>query len=310
MEETKNTNKKAGFVTIIGRPNVGKSTLMNQIIGQKIAITSYKPQTTRTQIRTIYTDGRGQIVFLDTPGIHPSKNRLGRYMLKAAESTLKEVDVILWLVEPKAALQEEDKAILELLREVSTPKILVINKIDKVKKNTLLPVIQLYAGQEGLFDEIMPVSARTGDGVEELKQLIFDRLPEGEPFYDEDEITTQTEREIAAEIIREKALRLLQEEVPHGIAVTIESMKYRKKKDGTPICDIDANIICEKDSHKSIIIGRGGSMLRKIGTAARLDIQNMLGCQVNLKLFVKVRRDWKDDETQMKNFGYDIRKIQ
>lgn len=301
--------KKSGFATIIGKPNVGKSTLMNFLIGQKIAITSYKPQTTRTQIRTIYTDARGQIVFLDTPGLHASQNRLGRYMLKAAESTLKEVDVILYLVEPKASLQEEDRAILELLRGVKTPKILVINKIDKVKKNTLLPVIDLYAKEEGLFNEIIPVSARTGDGVEELKKLIFDRLPEGEPFYDADEITTQTEREIAAEIIREKALRLLQEEVPHGIAVTIGSMKYRKKKDGHTICDIDADIICEKESHKSIIIGKGGSMLRKIGTAARLDIQNMLDCQVNLKLFVKVRRDWKDDDTQMRNFGYDIRKL-
>ena len=283
--------KKAGFATIIGRPNVGKSTLMNRMIGQKIAITSYKPQTTRTQIRTIYTDDRGQIVFLDTPGIHQSRTRLGEYMVKAAESTLREVDVVLWLVEPKAKPAEEDLSILELVKATKTPVILVVNKTDTVKKEQILPVISVYT-EDMEYAAVIPVSARTGDGVEDLMQNIFDLLPEGQPFYDEDMVTTETEREIACEIVREKALRLLQEEVPHGIAVTIESMKYRKSRSKDRICDIEASIICEKDSH----------------TAARTDIENMLQSRVNLKLFVKVRRDWKDNELQMKNFGYDPKK--
>ena len=299
--------KKAGFATIIGRPNVGKSTLMNRMIGQKIAITSYKPQTTRTQIRTIYTDDRGQIVFLDTPGIHQSRTRLGEYMVKAAESTLREVDVVLWLVEPKAKPAEEDLSILELVKATKTPVILVVNKTDTVKKEQILPVISVYT-EDMEYAAVIPVSARTGDGVEDLMQNIFDLLPEGQPFYDEDLVTTETEREIACEIVREKALRLLQEEVPHGIAVTIESMKYRKSRSKDRICDIEASIICEKDSHKGIVIGKGGAMLRKIGTAARTDIENMLQSRVNLKLFVKVRRDWKDNELQMKNFGYDPKK--
>ena len=299
--------KKAGFATIIGRPNVGKSTLMNRMIGQKIAITSYKPQTTRTQIRTIYTDDRGQIVFLDTPGIHQSRTRLGEYMVKAAESTLREVDVVLWLVEPKAKPAEEDLSILELVKATKTPVILVVNKTDTVKKEQILPVISVYT-EDMEYAAVIPVSARTGDGVEDLMQNIYDLLPEGQPFYDEDMVTTETEREIACEIVREKALRLLQEEVPHGIAVTIESMKYRKSRSKDRICDIEASIICEKDSHKGIVIGKGGAMLRKIGTAARTDIENMLQSRVNLKLFVKVRRDWKDNELQMKNFGYDPKK--
>jgi GTP-binding protein Era len=299
--------KKAGFATIIGRPNVGKSTLMNRMIGQKIAITSYKPQTTRTQIRTIYTDDRGQIVFLDTPGIHQSRTRLGEYMVKAAESTLREVDVVLWLVEPKAKPAEEDLSILELVKATKTPVILVVNKTDTVKKEQILPVISVYT-EDMEYAAVIPVSARTGDGVEDLMQNIFDLLPEGQPFYDEDMVTTETEREIACEIVREKALRLLQEVVAHGIAVTIESMKYRESRSKDRICDIEASSFCEKDSHKRIIIGKGGAMLRKIGTAARTDIENMLQSRVNLKLFVKVRRDWKDNELQMKNFGYDPKK--
>ena len=300
--------KKAGFATIIGRPNVGKSTLMNRMIGQKIAITSYKPQTTRTRIRTIYTGEEGQIVFLDTPGIHQSRTKLGTYMVKAAKGTLKEVDVILWLVEPRQKISEEDKLIIELLKEVKTPVIVVINKIDKVKKAEILPVIDEYA-RLGVFHEIIPVSARTGDGVDQLMKDIFDLMPVGQPFYDEDMVTTQTEREISGEIVREKALRLLQEEVPHGIAVTIESMKMRSRKGKGDICDIDASIICEREGHKRIVIGKGGEMLRKIGMDARKDIENMLQCQVNLKLWVKVRRDWKDDDTQMRSFGYDDRKL-
>ena len=288
--------KKAGFATIIGKPNVGKSTLMNRLIGQKIAITSYKPQTTRTQVRTILTEDRGQVVFLDTPGIHRTKTRMGEFMVKAAQSTLKEVDVVLWLVEPKEKMGEEDKDIIGQLAGVKTPALSEENEAAG------------KASSASNLKGIIPVSARTGIGTDDLLQSLFDLLPEGEPFYDEDQVTTETEREIAGEIIREKALRLLQEEVPHGIAVTIDSMKYRKKKDGTDICDIDASIICERESHKLIVIGKQGAMLKKIGTAARTDIENMLQCKVNLKLWVKVRKDWKDNEQQMKSFGYDIRK--
>ena len=320
--------KKAGFATIIGKPNVGKSTLMNRLIGQKIAITSYKPQTTRTQVRTILTEDRGQVVFLDTPGIHQSKTKMGEYMVRTAESTIKEVDVVLWLVEPRDKMSAEDKVILQLLAASRTPVLIVINKIDSVKKAQLLPVIALYqksydeavealdreneaAGKSARGSNlkgIIPVSARSGMGTDDLLSSLFGLLPEGEPFYDEDEITTETEREIAAEIIREKALRLLQEEVPHGIAVTIETMKTRTRRDGTEICDIDASIICARESHKLIVIGKQGAMLKKIGTAARTDIENMLQCKVNLKLWVKVRKDWKDNEQQMKSFGYDMRK--
>lgn len=294
--------KKAGFATIVGRPNVGKSTLMNTLIGQKIAITSYKPQTTRDQIRTIYTDERGQIVFLDTPGMHRGRSRLDEYMLKAAQSTLKEVDLILYLVEPKAKLEEEEQAVLKVLSEVKTPVILVINKIDTVKKEQILLVMDTYR-KAGNFEEIIPVSARTKDGVEELRKTIFDRMPEGEPFYDEEMVTDQTQRDIAGEIIREKALRLLQDEVPHGIAVVIEKMHWRGQQP-VDLCDVEACIICEKDSHKGIIIGKGGQMIKKIGQAARTDIEQMLDCRVNLKLFVKVRKDWRDSTAQLKNFGY------
>jgi len=304
------TAGKAGFVTIIGRPNVGKSTLMNRMIGQKIAITSYKPQTTRTRIRTVYTDERGQIVFLDTPGIHKAANRLGEYMYKAALGTLNEVDLILWLIEPREKRTEMEAEIAAMLREVKTPVLLVVNKTDTVKKEEILPVIAAYTEDEGnRYAEVLPVSARTGEGVDALMDCIYRFLPEGAPFYDADTVTTETEREIAAEMIREKALRLLQEEVPHGIAVTIEQFRYRKRGNGREICDIEASVICEKNSHKGIIIGKGGEMLRKIGMAARQDIEEMLQVQVNLKLFVKVRKDWKDNDLQMKSFGYDIKEL-
>ena len=299
---------KSAMITLCGRPNVGKSTLTNALVGEKVAIVSNKPQTTRNRITAIVNRGDTQYVLLDTPGLHKPRSRLGDYMVKAAKGTLKEVDVVLWLVEPRAKLTEEDKAIIGLLKEVKTPVIVVINKIDKVKKAEILPVIDLYA-HAGEFHEIIPVSARTGDGVGLLMEEVFRLLPEGEPFYDEDMVTTQTEREISAEIIREKALRLLQEEVPHGIAVTIETMKMRKRKGKGDICDIDASIVCEKETHKRIIIGKDGAMLRRIGTDARKDIENMLQRQVNLKLWVKVRRDWKDDDTQMRSFGYDARKL-
>lgn len=289
---------KAGFVTLIGRPNVGKSTLMNQLIGQKIAITSSKPQTTRNRIQTVYTSKKGQIVFLDTPGIHKAKNKLGDYMVSVAERTLSEVDVILWLVEPSNFIGAGEQHIIEQLKKVKTPVILVINKTDTVKKEALLPFIDTYRKQLEL-QEIVPVSALKGDNTETLINCIMKYLPYGPAFYDEDTITDQPMRQIVAELIREKALRCLDEEIPHGVAVSIESMKYRKN-----ICDIEATIVCEKDSHKGIIIGKGGSMLKKIGSTARPDIEDLLEMQVNLQLWVKVKKDWRDSDFLLKNFGY------
>ena len=294
-------NKKAfksGFVSIIGRPNVGKSTLMNCLIGQKIAITSNKPQTTRNRIQTVYTSEEGQIVFLDTPGIHKAKNKLGDYMVNVAQRTLTEVDVILWLVEPTTFIGAGEKHIIEQLKKTNTSKILVINKIDTVKKEEILLFIDTYR-KELDFDEIVPVSALKADNTEELISCIMKYLPYGEPFYDEDTVTDQPMRQIVAELIREKALKCLDDEIPHGIAVSIESMKYRKN-----ICDIEATIVCERDSHKGIIIGKQGSMLKKIGSAARWEIEELLEMKANLQLWVKVKKDWRDSDFLLKNFGY------
>ena len=294
-------NLKSGFVTLIGRPNVGKSTLMNCLIGQKIAITSKKPQTTRNRIQTVYTEeSKGQIVFLDTPGIHKAKNKLGAYMVNVAERTLREVDVILWLVEPSNFIGAGERHILEMLKKTDTPVILIINKTDMVKREEILGFIDTYR-KEYDFAEIVPLSALRGENTEILPDLIFKYLTYGPMFYDEDTITDQPERQIVAEIIREKSLHALEEEVPHGIAVTIERMKERGKKG---IVDIDATIVCERDSHKGIIIGKGGNMLKKIGTNARYEIERLLDCKVNLKLWVKVKKDWRDSDYLIKNFGY------
>ena len=294
---------KSGFVTLIGRPNVGKSTLMNQIIGQKIAITSNKPQTTRNRIQTVYTREDGQIIFLDTPGIHKAKNKLGEYMVNVAERTLKEVDVVLWLVEPTTFIGAGERHIAEQLQKVSTPVILAINKIDTVKKEELLAVIAEYSKLYS-FKEIIPVSALKGENLEHLVDTLFEYLDEGPQFYDEDTITDQPERQIVAELIREKALRLLSDEIPHGIAVSIERMKERKNG---KIMDIDATIICERASHKGIIIGKQGSMLKKIGSQARIEMENLLDIQVNLKIWVKVKKDWRDSDFLLKNYGYNDR---
>ena len=291
---------KSGFVTLIGRPNVGKSTLMNHLIGQKIAITSEKPQTTRNRIQTVYTDERGQIIFLDTPGIHKAKNKLGEYMVNVAENTLKEVDVILWLVEPTTFIGAGERHIAEQLSKIKTPVILVINKIDTVKsKEEILTFIAAYKDILN-FAEIIPVSALKEMNIEDVKSSIFKYLPAGPQFYDEDTVTDQPMRQIAAELIREKALRMLDDEIPHGIAVVIDQMKERPNG----IIDVDATIVCERDSHKGIIIGKGGSMLKKIGSNARYEMERLLDTQVNLKLWVKVRKDWRDSELMMKNFGY------
>lgn len=296
-------NFKAGFVTLIGRPNVGKSTLMNQLIGQKIAITSSKPQTTRNRIMTVYTDDTCQMVFLDTPGIHESKNKLGEYMTKAAKSTIDEVDVVLWLVEPSTFIGAGEKGIIEELKKCKKPVILVINKIDTVEKENLSKFEDAYRSQMD-FAKVVHTAALRRINIDEVMEAIKEFLPYGPAFYDEDTLTDQPERQIAAEIIREKALRLMKDEVPHGIAVTIERMRQREDKE---LMDIEATIICERDSHKGIVIGKGGSMLKKIGSTARRDIEELVGMKVNLQLWVKVRKDWRDDKTQMKSFGYDVR---
>ena len=291
---------KSGFVTLIGSPNVGKSTLMNHLIGQKIAITSNKPQTTRNRIQTVYTDEeRGQIIFLDTPGIHKAKNKLGEYMVNVAEHTLNEVDLILWLVEPTDYIGAGEQHIIEMLKNTKTPVILVINKLDTLsERDQMLTYIDTYRKVYD-FAEIVPASALRGQNTDLIIDLIFQYLPEGPMFYDVDTITDQPERQIVAELIREKALHCLNEEIPHGIAVAIDQMKMNKK-----VCHIDATIICERDSHKGIIIGKQGSMLKKIGSTARYEIERLLDCKVNLKLWVKVQKNWRDSDYMMKNFGY------
>jgi GTP-binding protein era len=294
-------NMKSGFVALIGRPNVGKSTLMNTLIGQKIAITSNKPQTTRNRIQTVFTDERGQIVFLDTPGIHKAKNKLGEYMVKVSTRTLRDVDMVLWLIEPNAFIGEGDEHIFEILSNVEVPVILAINKMDSLKqKEDMLAVIAKYSSKMK-FAEVVPVSALKGTNTDKLLEIIFKYLSDGPMYYDEDTVTDQPIKQIAAELIREKALRFLQEEIPHGIAVEIDTFSYRDSGD---MVDIEAAIVCEKDSHKGIIIGKAGSMLKRIGTAARKDIEGLLEARVNLKLWVKVRPKWRDSDVQMKNFGY------
>ena len=300
-----NANFKSGFVSLIGRPNVGKSTLMNRLIGQKIAITSNKPQTTRNRIQTVYTDERGQIVFLDTPGIHKAKNKLGEYMVNVAERTLKEVDVVLWLVEPTTFIGAGEQHIAAQLKTIKTPVVLVINKVDTVKKEEILKFIDAYK-DICEFADIVPVSALKGQNTDTVLEVIYKYLPYGPQYYDEDTVTDQPQRQIVAELIREKALRSLNEEIPHGIAVTIEQMKERP--DGN-VVDIEATIICERDSHKGIIIGKGGTMLKKIGSAARFEIERMLEMKTNLQIWVKVRKDWRDSDLFIKNFGYDKKEI-
>ena len=296
---------KSGFAAIIGRPNVGKSTLMNQLVGQKIAITSKKPQTTRNRIQTVYTCEQGQIIFLDTPGIHKAKTRLGEYMVDVASRTLKDVDVILWLVEPSDYIGPGDRHIAGQLGSVRLPVILVINKIDTVKKEEILPFIDAYRKLYD-FDEIIPVSALRGINTDDIIETIFKYLPYGPRYYDEDVVTDQPVRQIVAEIIREKALHALDDEIPHGIAVSVDLMKKRPRG---LVTDIDATIVCEKESHKGIIIGKQGAMLKKIGSNARYEIERLGEGKVNLKLWVKVKKDRRDSDFLIKNFGYDRKEV-
>ncbi len=291
---------KSGFATIIGRPNVGKSTLVNHLVGQKIAITSAKPQTTRNRIQCVLTEERGQIVFLDTPGVQKAKNKLGKYMESATFGALRGIDLVLWMVEPDKRVGEKDRAIAERLARETVPVLLLINKVDTIPKDELLPVIAAF--QDVLdFAEIIPVSAKTGEGCEDLVDTVFRYLPYGPMYFDPDTITDQPQRAICAEIVREKALHVLEDEVPHGIAVLIDKMKLRR---GKPLYDIDATIVCEREGHKGIIIGKKGTRLKEIGSRARYEMEQSLGKKVNLKLWVKVRERWRDNEVLMKNYGY------
>ena len=294
-------NNKSGFVALIGRSNVGKSTLMNHLIGQKIAITSRKPQTTRNRIQTVYTCERGQIIFLDTPGIHKAKNKLGEYMLYVAKHALKEVDAVLWLVESNTYVSAGEQHIAALLKRTKLPILLVINKVDRIKKKDLLVCMEKYR-KIGHFDEIIPVSAKLELNLDNIIDGLFRYLPYGSKFYDENTVTNQPIRQMVAEIIREKALRSLGEEVSYGIAILIEKMK--KRLDGK-LTDIEATLICDRNSHKGMIIGKQGGMLKKIGSEAREEIEKLLESKVNLKLWVKVRKNWRNSDFLVKDYGYD-----
>lgn len=296
---------KSGFISLIGRPNVGKSTLMNSLIGEKISIISTKPQTTRNKIQSILTEDDFQAIFIDTPGIHKPKSKLGNYMVKSAETTLNEVDLVMYLIEPFEKIKDSDISIIKRLENVKTPVFLIINKIDTVALEEVLKVIESYKSIYN-FAEIIPISALKGKNKDELLKTIKKYLPEGPKFFPSDMITDQPERQIVSEIIREKALHLLQEEIPHGIAVEVTSMKKRQNKD---VIDIQANIYCEKNSHKGIIIGKQGFMLKKIGSNARYEIERLLGSPVNLQIWIKVKKDWRDSDFLLKNFGYNQNQI-
>ena len=298
----KNTTFYSGFVALIGRPNVGKSTLMNHFVGEKISIVTNKPQTTRNKIRSILTGENYQIVFIDTPGIHKPKTKLGNYMVKSAYNAFGEADAVIFMVEPKGRIHEGDKAILESFANVKTPIFLAINKVDTVDKPGLLRVIENFSAAYP-FREIIPLSALTGDNTSALLSSVRVVLPQGPMYFPEDQITDQPERQITAEIIREKALTYLQEEIPHGLAVDITAMKLRGD-DPEGIVDVGATIFCEKDSHKAIIIGKNGAMLKRIGTAARRDIERLLGSPIFLDIWVKVKKNWRDSDFLLRNFGY------
>jgi GTP-binding protein Era len=302
---------RSGFVALIGRPNVGKSTLMNLFVGEKISIVTNKPQTTRNKIRSILTGDDYQIVFIDTPGIHSPKTKLGNYMVKSAYTALNEADAVVYMVEPREKINDSDTAIIESLANVTTPVFLSINKVDTVSKPGLLKVIENYSKCYP-FKDIIPLSALTGDNTQALLRALRNILEPGPMYFPEDQITDQPERQITAEIIREKALTFLQEEIPHGLAVEITGMKSRSQnpeEEPAALVDVTATIYCEKDSHKAIIIGKNGDMLKKIGTAARRDIQNLLGSQIYLELWVKVKKNWRDNDFLLRNFGYNEKDI-
>lgn len=293
-------NFKSGFVTIVGRPNVGKSTFMNRVIGEKIAIMSDKPQTTRNKIQGVMTDKESQIIFIDTPGIHKPKHKLGDYMVNVAESTLNEVDAVLFMINAEEGYGRGDQFILDRLQRVNQPVFLIINKIDKVHPDDLLPLIDQY--KEMLdFEEIIPISALEGNNVDHLLGILKKHMPEGPQFYPEDQITDHPERFVISEFIREKVLHLTREEIPHSIAVVIENIQPRNN---TNAVFIQAAIIVERKSQKGIIIGKQGSMLKEVGKRARQDIESLLGSKVFLELWVKVQKDWRNKQNQLSDFGY------
>lgn len=296
-------NFKSGYVSVVGRPNVGKSTLLNAIIGEKISAISSKPQTTRQNITFIHTDDDSQIIFLDTPGIQRPKNKLGEFMLTESKESIDEADVITYIVDTSKKIGKAERSIIDILKEYQgkLPIILLINKVDTIKKDELLEIISMYA-DEGIFNEIIPISAMKNDGVDIYIETLKKYLKPGPMYYPEDMITDKNERFIVAEIIREKGLRYLNEEVPHGLAISIEKFKKREDKN---IYDIEANIYVERDSHKGILIGKGGSMLKRIGTEAREDAERLLGAKVNLQIWVKVEKNWRERDNLVKRFGYD-----
>ncbi|WP_028775345.1 GTPase Era [Shimazuella kribbensis] len=291
---------RSGFVALIGRPNVGKSTLMNEAIGQKIAIMSDKPQTTRNQIRGIYTDENGQVIFLDTPGIHKPKSKLGEYLVKTAQNVFTEVDLILFLVDAEEGLGGGDRYIIELLKGISTPVYLVVNKIDKVHPDKLLPLIDEYRKLHQ-FDEIVPISALQGNNTGRLLELILDQLPEGPMYYPEDQITDHPERFIMGEIIREKVLELTHEEIPHSVAVVVEETKLRENGE---TLYLRAAIVAERKSQKGILIGKQGAMLKQVGKLARQEMERLFGYRIFLDLWVKVRKDWRNESQYLREYGY------
>ncbi|MBM7569631.1 GTPase Era [Aquibacillus albus] len=291
---------KSGFITIIGRPNVGKSTFMNHVIGQKIAIMSDKPQTTRNKIQGVLTESDAQFIFIDTPGIHKPKHKLGDFMVKVAENTLNEVDVVMFMINAEEGFGKGDQFILERLQNVNNPVFLIINKIDKVHPNKLLPLINEYKDKYD-FEEIIPISALEGNNVENLLTQIKQRLPEGPQYYPEDQITDHPERFIISELIREKALQLTREEIPHSIAVVIENIEQKERSEKVLI---QATIVTERKSQKGIIIGKQGSMLKEIGMRAREDIESLLGTKVFLELWVKVQKDWRNRQHQLNEYGF------
>ena len=291
---------KSGFVSIVGRPNVGKSTLMNNVVGEKIAIMSDKPQTTRNTIPAVYTDEEAQVVFLDTPGIHKPKNKLGEFMVKSATDAFKNVDLVLFVVDESKKIGPGDRKIIDDLKNIKTPVVLVLNKIDQLNEEELFDLMKMY-NAEGVFEQIVPISALKGRNINELLKVIKSHLEEGPKYFPDYMITDQPERVLVSELIREKVLHYIHDEVPHGVAVEIERMKSRKDKE---IVDISAVIYCERDSHKGIIIGKNGRKLKGIGKSARADIELLLGSQANLQLWVKVKENWRNLQNYVSNFGY------
>lgn len=295
-----NKEFKSGFISIIGRPNVGKSTFLNRVIGQKIAIMSDKPQTTRNKVQGVLTMNDAQLIFIDTPGIHKPKHKLGDFMMKVAQNTLKEVDLVLFMVNAEEGFGRGEEFIIEKFQSVKTPIFLIINKIDQVHPDALLPIIDSYK-EKYPFKEIIPISALEGNNIERLLDLIKSYLPEGPQYYPADQVTDHPERFIISELIREKALHLTREEIPHSLAVVIDKMERRENKD---VIHVMATIIVERDSQKGIVIGKQGKMLKEIGQRARVDIENLLGSKVFLELWVKVQKDWRNKMSQLRDFGF------